>query len=219
MKVFVVRADFGKYTEAFLANEYVGIGWFESKEYPINELNNRENIIKFYREFYPESADGTVFQNSGQVFRFINEINIGDIVITPFNDLRLLIGKVQSDAFFNMDDTSPYFYRRKVEWLKKSINRQTYSIPLQNTLRSSLTVFNVSQIQEVLDSVGMVVPQEIRREKKVDSDGIYESIKEKFLELNAEEFEQLVSYVLRSLGFEATQWTSPTFVDIPKSLT
>ena len=48
MKVFVVRADFGKYTEAFLANEYVGIGWFESKEHPINELNNR--FIDFFNE-------------------------------------------------------------------------------------------------------------------------------------------------------------------------
>jgi len=205
MKVFMVRADFGKYTDAFLANEYVGIGWFESKKYSINELNNRDNIIKLYREFYPESADGTVFQNSGQIFRFINEINNGDIVITPYNDLRLLIGKVQSEAFFKKDETSSFYYRRKVEWFKKFINRQNYSIPLQNTLRSSLTVFNVSQVHEVLDSVGIFMPEEIKKEKKVESDGIYESIKEKFLELDAEEFEQLVSYVLQSLGFEATQ--------------
>jgi restriction system protein len=208
MKVFVLRAEYGRYTDTFKTKEYIGIGWFEE----INPLQNNwdltdKNFLKDrYREKYPDDANMRVNQNVGQIFRFVNDMSIGDIVISPYNTNDLLIGKISSDLFIQSDNSSPYPWRKKVEWLKDGINRHTFSNPLQNTLRSSLTCFEVKQREEILETLGFEGSKSIvHKEIKFDSSSVYELIRQKILELDATEFEQLVSYLLRTLGFEPTQ--------------
>jgi restriction system protein len=150
-------------------------------------------------------------QNVGQVFRFVNEIKVGDIIISPYNDNQLLVGTIDSDVYFKKDDSSPYPWRKKVKWFKETINRHNLSVPLQNTLRSSLTCFKVSMSDEILLALGI----KIETNSVGDSRGSaasstlsnFELIRRRFLELDATEFELLVSYVLRSLGFDPRQET------------
>ena len=80
------------------------------------------------------------------------------------------------------------------------------SVPLQNTLRSSLTCFKVSSSQEILIELGLA-EKAIGESLITDGTGgsNYELIRKRFLELDATEFEYLVSYLLRTLGFEPTQ--------------
>lgn len=201
MKAIVVRADFGRYSDAFRKNNYVGIGWFST------ELPNFEKatILNAYREEYPNRTHGNVNQNSGQIRRFLTEIVEGVIVICPDNDGMLLIGKANGSPYFKTDNTSPYSYRINVEWLDNRISRHELSIPLQNTLKSSLTVFNVSQAEEIAIAAGYIAEKRKERQESFNRESIYRVIKNKFLALGAEEFEQLVAYVLQSIGFEATQ--------------
>ena len=147
--------------------------------------------------------------NVGQINRFINEILINDIIISPYNDHNLLIGKVTSEVYNKKDDTSPYTIRKNVEWFKQIVNRTNYSIPLQNTLRSSQTVFQVSQVNEVLVSIGLKNEKAKSSELEDDfsSKPIYRAIKNHLLELDATEFESLVSYVLGTMGFSPSQAT------------
>lgn len=207
MKVFVLRADYGRYTDVFKNNNYVGIGWFEEIN-PIQsnwDLLDKDFLKEKYREKYPNDVDMRVNQNVGQIFRFINDIKIGDIIISPYNTNELIIGKVVGDLYFESDNTSPYPWRKKVEWFKSDFNRHSFSQPLQNTLRATLTCFEVKQRDEVFEFLGLGSSKKIEKEIKFDSKSVYESIRNKFLELNPTEFEQLVSYLLRTLGFEPTQ--------------
>jgi restriction system protein len=205
MKVYVIRADYGRYTDSFLKHGYVGIGWFPNGI----ESFDKESIIKKYKEIYPDDVKMRAAVNIGQINRFINEISNDDIVICPYNDHNLLIGKVTSKAYHNKDETSPYSIRKKVKWFKEIINRTNYSIPLQNTLRSSQTVFKVSQINEVLVSIGLKQEQSKTVDINTDfsSEPIYDAVKNHLLELDATEFELLVSYVLGTMGFSPTQET------------
>lgn len=207
MKVFVLRADYGRYTDVFKNNNYIGIGWFEEIN-PIQsnwDLLDKDFLKEKYREKYPNDVDMRVNQNVGQIFRFINDIKIGDIIISPHNTNELIIGKVAGDLYFESDNTSPYPWRKKVEWFKSDFNRHSFSQPLQNTLRATLTCFEVKQRDEVFEFLGFGSSKKIEKEIKFDSKSVYESIRNKFLELNPTEFEQLVSYLLRTLGFEPTQ--------------
>ena len=208
MRVFVLRADYGRYTDVFKKHSYIGIGWFEEIN-PIEnnwDLTDKDFLKEKYREKYPTDANMRVNQNVGQIFRFINDINIGDIIISPHNTNELIIGKVVGDLYFEEDNSSPYPWRKKVEWLKNEFNRHSFSNPLQNTLRSSLTCFEVKQRDEIFEVLGFDVPKtKTKKEIKFDSKSAYELIRLKFLELGATEFEQLVSYLLRTLGFEPTQ--------------
>lgn len=208
MRVFVLRADYGRYTDVFKKHDYIGIGWFEEIN-PIEKnwnLTDKDFLKEKYREKYSDDANMRVNQNVGQIYRFINDMKIGDIVISPYNTNDLLFGKITGDLYFESDNTSPYLWRKKIEWIKDNVNRHSFSQPIQNTLRSSLTCFEVKQRDEVLEMIGFDVPKsKIQKEIKFDSKSVYELIRNKFLELDATEFEQLVSYLLRTLGFEPTQ--------------
>lgn len=196
--IYVVRADFGRYTKAFKAHNYVGIGWFDQL---IDASFSREDIKELYRQKYGNEVPMRVSQNSGQVYRFINDLKIGDIVITPYNSNQLLIGEINSDVYFKQDKTSIYPLRKDVKWFSKTINRQNLSIPLQNSLRSSLTVFTLTNGIEILEQLNLAPKNE---PKKVAEFNIYTTIKSKLLELDGFEFETFVSYLLRTIGFEMT---------------
>ena len=208
MRVFVLRADYGRYTDVFKKHDYIGIGWFEEIN-PIEknwDLMDKDFLKEKYREKYSDDANMRVNQNVGQIYRFINDMNKGDIVICPYNTNDLLIGKITGDLYFEKDISSPYPWRKKVEWVRDNVNRHSFSQPLQNTLRATLTCFEVKQRDEIFESLGFDVPKSItKKENKFDSKYAYELIRLKFLELDATEFEQLVSYLLRTLGFEPTQ--------------
>ncbi len=207
--VFVLRADFGRYTDIFKKDGYIGIGWFQDEPIAIN-INDKDSLKGAYRALYPDHTSMRMNQNVGQVFRFVNDIKIGDIIISPYNDNQLLIGTIESEVYFKKDDSSPYPWRKKVKGFKDTINRHNLSVPLQNTLRSSLTCFKVSISDEILSSIGFKIDSNVQNSSThlvTSSFSNFELIRRRFLELDATEFELLVSYVLRSLGFDPRQET------------
>ncbi len=203
--VFVLRAEFGRYTNTFQKEGYVGIGWYHDNPEGW-DLADKDFLKLRYKELYPDDPYMRMNQNVGQVFRFVNELKVGDLVLSPFMDNRLLVGKITSDLYFEIDSTSPYPWRKRVDWFKDTIDRHVLSVPLQNTLRSSLTCFKVSSNQEILVELGLA-EKAIGESSIIDGSGgsNYELIRKRFLELDATEFEYLVSYLLRTLGFEPTQ--------------
>lgn len=207
--VFVLRADFGRYTDIFKKGEYIGIGWFQDEPIAI-DLKDKDSLKGAYKALNPDHPSMRMNQNVGQVFRFVNEIKVGDIIISPYNDNQLLVGTIESDVYFKKDDSSPYPWRKKVKWFKETINRHNLSVPLQNTLRSSLTCFKVSMSDEILLALGIKIETNLgdsRINTASSTLSNFELIRRRFLELDATEFELLVSYVLRSLGFDPRQET------------
>jgi restriction system protein len=213
MKVFVLRADYGRYTDVFKRGKYIGIGWFgrDATDPDLEkwDLQDKDFLKEKYREKYgQDEAYMRVNQNVGQISRFVNDIKVGDVIISPYNTNELLIGKISSDLYVEDDGTSPYTWRKKVEWLKDNVSRHIFSNPLQNTLRSSLTCFEVKQREEIFGELGLDIPiSSTKAEVLATPKSHYELIRNKFLELDPTEFELLVSYLLRTMGFEPTQET------------
>lgn len=196
--IYVVRADFGRYTQAFKDNGYVGIGWFD---FLMEKGITRDKIKEHYFKKFPKDVPLRAGQNSGQVYRFVNEINVGDIVLTPYKSGRLLVGEIIGENYYETDNSSPYGQRKKVNWFDQTIDRYELSVPLQNTLRSSLTVYKVNNGREILQTINLAPKNEVVQKADIN---IYKIIKEKLLELDGFEFETLVSYILRAIGFEPT---------------
>lgn len=203
--VFVLRSDFGRFANVFKKEGYIGIGWFDVD--PINwVLADKEFLKDKYRNKFREDSTMRMNQNVGQINRFVNDIMVGDIVICPYMDSRLLIGVIQSGLYFNSDSTSPYSWRKSVQWFDDNIDRHTLSVPLQNTLRSSLTCFKVNSADEILMQFGFLSKADSKLNSlELEPCTNFELIRRRFLELDATEFEYLVSYLLRTLGFQPTQ--------------
>jgi len=206
--VWCVRANGGQYTEHFLRGGFAGIGWSEIEQ-DLTDVTSREDLYPIVRAAYPEQQSSIVIGNYvGQIARFLLEIGPGDYVITPAADTEWLhygtIGERPSYFFESGNDGCPYRHRRRIKWSKKRLNRNQFSVPFQNTIRSSLTVFAVSQREEFLSVIGKGPQPQIQ---EYDA---YRVVLEQILELDAKEFEILVGHLLTALGFEGSEVTGRT---------
>lgn len=205
--VWCVRAEFGTYTEHFLKGGYAAIGWIEDTD--LSSVKSRDELYPLYKEAHPDDKSNIVIgQQVGQIARFLLEIAAGDYVITPAPDTEFLhYGKVAPDAsyFYSAgDDGCPYRHRRKVTWATKPVRRYSFSVPFQNTMRATMTVFAVSQRDEFLGAIGEKVALTASHTATYDP---YSSVIDQVLQLDAKEFEILVGHLLTALGFEGSKVT------------
>ena len=81
------------------------------------------------------------------------------------------------------------------------LNRSEFSVPFQNTIRSSLTVFTISRQEEFLSRIGLIP------KPNATTYDPYRVVIEQILALDAAEFEILVGHLLTALGFEGSEVT------------
>lgn len=209
-QLFVVRADYGKYAEAFVRGGYVAIGWFGETD--LSAVTSRDEINSLYRAAHPYDTSNLVIgQQVGQITRFLLELQPGDFVITPSQDTELVYyGEVLADpiySFVSGDPACPFPHRRPVSWSKNMLRRVDLSVPFQNTIRSTLTVFRVSQRDEFFTIIG--------KEDQVSAptNEAYDPVKavlQQVLQLDDKEFEILITHLLSALGFEGSEHTGKT---------
>lgn len=208
--VFCVRANYGQYAPHFLAGGYAAIGWLSSDD--LSAITSKDQLYPLYKAAYPGDTSNIVIgQQVGQIARFLLDIKAGDYIILPTSDTDWLhYGVVDADpSYFFADgsDGCPFVQRRKVTWEKvEKIQRGGLSIPLQNTLGSTLTVFAVSQHEEFFSVIGKghLAPKPTHSHGSYDP---YTAVLEQILLLDPTEFEVLVTHILDALGFEETEHT------------
>ena len=207
--VWCVRAEFGTYAKQFVDGGYVAIGWMSNSD--LSNITSRDELYPLYKTEHPDDTSNIVIgQQVGQIARFLLDIQPGDYVITPAADTEWLhYGKVVQDPSYVYavgNDGCPYRHRRRVTWAPQRLNRGDFSVPFQNTIRSSLTVFAISQRDEFLAAIGKA---DHTAKVAVQYDP-YRVVLEQVLELDDKEFEILVSHLLTALGFEGSEVTGKT---------
>lgn len=205
--VWCVRAEFGRYTDHFLRGGYVGIGYRLDED--LSSVSTREELYEVFKKAYPDETSNIVIgQQVGQIARFLLEMKGGDYVITPAAGTEWLhSGKLADDPSYYFSDTSdgcPYRQRRKMHWSKERLARSALSVPFQKTMRSSLTVFSVSQRDEFLQLIGRADLMVRLPAEEYDAQRV---VLEQVLELDDKEFEILIAHLLTALGFEGSEVT------------
>jgi restriction system protein len=208
--IWCIRANFGAFANHFVNGGYVAIGYDLTSS--LAEVTSRDEITSIYKAAHPEETSNLVVgQQVGQVARFLLDIKEGDYVVTPAADTDWLhYGRVNNKGYWFEEDVSdgcPDPHRKGVDWSKIKLSRSSFSVPFQNTIRSSLTVFAISQQDEFLTVIkadGHV------SQKHTAAYDPYESVLEQVLELDDKEFEILVGYLLTAIGFEESQVTGKT---------
>lgn len=205
-ELYCVRAEFGTYTEHFLKGGYIAIGWLDATD--LRDITTREQLYPLYREDYPQDTSNVLIgQQVGQIARFLLDIQAGDYVITPAKNTEYIYyGVVQSDPSYYFDkgkDGCPFFHRRKVKWNKTPIQRSQFSVPFQNTIRSSLTVFYISHKKNFFETIGR---NELLPKEEINNEyDYYQTVLNRILELDPTEFEILITHLLTALGFEGSE--------------
>jgi predicted Mrr-cat superfamily restriction endonuclease len=203
--IYCVRAEFGTYTKHFLDGGYAAIGWLENND--LSSIKTRDELYPLYKAAYPKDTSNVVIgQQVGQIARFLLEIKADDYLITPAQNTEFIYyGTVGQEGYFFADgkDGCPYLHRLNIKWNKTPIQRAQFSVPFQNTIRSSLTVFKINHENNFFTTIGK--PELVAvTDRKVEYD-YYSIILNRILELDDQEFEILITHILTALGFEGSE--------------
>lgn len=218
-RAWMVRAgNDNELIDQFTSHDWVAIGWREMGD--LSDLDTREDIKERYAEAYENASKSKRAVNSGQLHRFTNVIDEGDLVVTYDKSTREYhVGRVTGEYEYQPTGADDYYPNvRPVRW-EETIDRDDLSTPAKNTLGGTLTVFSlddiISELNEHLSGERPEKPEEPEEEEE-DAPPFHIDVESKSDELisdhvahiDPEEFEDLVAAVLRAMGYEATTTSS-----------
>jgi restriction system protein len=214
--MWMVRAGLSAgYIEEFWSKSVFAIGWAELGEIPakIDKLKLNELVNKTY----PHLTANQVGNWTGQIYRFINEIQHNDYVISYNPGTRqYYLGKIVSECFYDPNILGEELPRcRKVEWLSEQISRDALAESARNSLGAISTLFSVrADVSEQIIAIyeGTAVKsseppesmEETNSEHSVDL--VYEQNKERIkdyiVQLSWDELQELSAGLLRAMGYK-----------------
>lgn len=214
MNMWMVRAGKGaNFIDDFIEKGVVGIGWRELGEIP-NAIP-RDELSEKTREAWPNMKKGQVAISVGQIYRFLNEIQIGDKVLTYDSGRRIYhIGEITSEPIYLIKDFPELPRCRRVNW-ESEIVRDELSSPTRNVLGAISTLFKLSD-DAATEVLGVASGQKIEAttsetEEETEKellesvrDQSKELIKDYINRLDPYELQDLVAGVLRAMGYKTS---------------
>lgn len=218
-RMWMVRGEAGSLYDSFREREVAAIGWSRLAAHAKPGVG-RKQLIALYQSVEPQMKQGTVISGASQVWRFVNEIQDGDWVVTysPANRLYM-VGNVKGAAEYHSEWAEQGMSLvRKVQWQQQELPRDNLGISTKNSLGSTLTLFKVpsSAAADVIAALkGNPVPQVEDEAEESIADPLaniesqaLERIKDQVSELDWDEMQHLVAGILRAMGYK-TQVSPP----------
>ncbi len=213
-KSWMVRADRnGRLFDVFKEKSAVAIGWGDIGD--LTQIKNRKAIAEKVAATWPEMKPQGVAMAAGQLYRFVNEIDIGDMVVTYDPSRRIyLVGEISGGYRFDDSIDAAYPNIRPVRW-QGEVSRDLLSVESRNSLGSISTLFKISNDVAVELKKTMVSGQPVKVElvsatADVTEDDLFKSmesrahefIKDKVSALLWDDMQELVAGLLRSLVYK-----------------
>lgn len=222
MTMWMARGDAGRLYEEFRERGVAAIGWAELID--AKPGMSREQLIAKYAAAHPDFKRGHIISGASQVWRFINEMQVGDHVITYNPSTRkYLVGTIEGP--FTTDSTLVRLgmaLQRRTKWLGE-VSRDDLSTKTKNSLGSTLTLFVAPDFAETEVLAALrgerrvdagKVDDQIEDEASIDTDRdardllgdvearALEFIKDKLTELDWDEMQELTAGILRAMGYK-----------------
>jgi restriction system protein len=143
MSFWLVRAgSHGEREQVALDKNIVTIGWNEFSD--LSNAKSREELHRIYRDEYPDSSKNKAANEIGQIWRFVNEIQIGDLVALPLKtESSIAIGKITGNyAYKDVSDDARHI--RPVQWLK-TLPRSAFDQDILYSLGAFMTVCKIQR--------------------------------------------------------------------------
>ena len=205
--IWMVSAEFGRYTEHFVNGGYAAVGWLDKED--LTSVHSRAEIFQRFREAHPDQTPNQAGANAGQLAKFILSIQPGDYIMTrcapPTREYRY--GIVEGEPLYYSDTTDgcPFPHRCKVKWSEQPIIKADRSIPFQKSLSAAKTLFEVRHMEEFLVAIG---EKPVVKRSPYDT---YRVVLDQILEkITPAEFEDLVSALMEAIGYEDVDRTGGT---------
>ena len=143
MSLWLVRAGrHGEQEQGALENEVVTIGWNDLPD--LFDIKTKEELTKLYAKVYPGAKKMQAVNEVGQIWRFIHEIQKGDLVALPLKkQSAIAIGEVSREYEYS-ELANNIKHIRRVKWLK-TIPRSAFDQDILYSLGAFMTVCQISR--------------------------------------------------------------------------
>lgn len=194
----------------FLKKNCVAVGW--TKMGDLARLKpDRDTFKARVVEVYPEKKPGAIPNNAGQLFRFVHEMKLGDIVVYPSKrDREVHLGRVEGNYTYDPKTEPGYPHVRAVKWLR-AVPRTQFSQGALYEIGSAMSFFLVKNFADEFRAVleGKTAPvTPVAQDESVAAvaEDIEETTRDFVLKRLAQEvkghpFAELVSHVLNTMGY------------------
>jgi restriction system protein len=194
----------------FRKKNYIALGWSRVgnlAQIPATRDAFKETLVRHY----PDKKPGAVPVEAGQLFRFVHEMQNGDLVVYPSSvDRQIHIGEVSGAYVYHPDEELGYPHRRPVKWLR-SVPRTQFT---QGALYETGSAMSFFQIRNYADEFlaalegKMPLPQPATEDETValvvedieqtTADFIHKQLAK---ELKGHAFADFVAHLLQRMGY------------------
>lgn len=225
-------------TTELVDEAFIAVGWDEVGD--LAEIPTWDELKARLSEGYPDAKPGAVAQWAGNLWRFEQDIRVGDIVVAPFRpDSTLNLGVVTGEYRYDAE-ADTFRHRRDVDWRQIGLSRTIFTQGALYEIGSLLTVSRVRRnaaefiaamrtdqddvelLTEVVDAVAdqsadddesLADEPRASRIARHTRDFILEALHRR---LTHREFEEFTADVLRALGYQArvTRYVQDGGVDV-----
>lgn len=134
-------------------NPHICIGWSAMGD--LSDISSKEELASRYDKTFDKNPRGKG-QDVGQVWRFLNDMQIGDYVIFAESSV-FHIGRVESDYYYddleNSEQSTDYKSTRAVRWLKKNISRGVLSSDFHKSLMTAMSIFTLNDYKSAVSDL------------------------------------------------------------------
>jgi restriction system protein len=212
--MWMVRNPAGQHADDLLKKNVVGIGWGEVAD--LAKAKVPEDYYAAVRKSHPEDHPQAVINAGRQLYKFFQEMKVGDVVATYDSPRRMYhVGVITGDAQINPEATTDYLNcTRTVDW-KHQVERDQLSQAARNSFGSTLTIFRPSEEAEaeiwklINEPKATPEPESVPTSETETEDPLTyakensrELIKDKLIKLTWQDMQALVAGILRAMGYK-----------------
>lgn len=175
--------------------------------------NTREAFKQKVAETYPEKKKGAIPNIAGQVYRFVHEMRVGDLVVFPAKrDRTIHLGRVDGEYQYDPGHNPTYPNTRSVKWLNQ-VPRTRFSQGALYEIGSAMSFFQVrTYADEFLAAINPRVGTKSEESATEDdtvalvAEDIEQTTRDFVLkqlsrELKGHPFAEFVAHVLEAMGY------------------
>jgi restriction system protein len=199
----------GDADELFLKKNVVALGWHEVGD--LSKIGaDREAFKAAVAKTFPDKKPMAVANNAGQLYRFVHEMQVGDIVVYPSKrDRQIHIGRVESGYRYDPSYEKSYPNLRAVKWLKV-VPRTQFTQGALYEIGSAMSLFQIKNYADEFRAAleGKVVSLPVSKDETVGpvADDIEEITRDYVLktlsqELKGHPFAYFVAHLLNKMDY------------------
>ena len=193
----------------FLKKGFVALGWTK-----ISDLSkvpaDRESFKQVYSRAYPEAKPGAVPTSAGQLFRFIHEMAVGDVVAYPSRrDRQVHLGRVEGPYRYDAGDEPGYPHVRPAKWIR-ALPRTHFSQGALYEIGSAMSFFQIKthavEFRAALSkgepaATPVLLDETLRSADEIEQETRDFVLKRLATDLKGPATEELVENLLKAMGY------------------